>query len=233
MTIKKAFGTDGRALTLGQRLEQCITAAGGLNKASEAMSMTPQGLRKLVRDNSDEMHPAKRGGPLLPIVELAKAAGVTTDWIATGHDRRPDLGPVQGRSGFAVLYHYEASPKGQLVEVQDLHDAAVALRHDWLATIGIKPAHVSLMTMKGDAMAPTLRDGALLIVDRSIEAISGEGIYALIMGRGLAVRRAQLMLDGSAKLIADNPAYEPEMVPGKSLAGIKIAGRVRAAIVTL
>lgn len=233
MTIKKAFAVDGRALTLGQRLEQCIAAAGGLNKASEAMGMTPQGLRRLVRENSDELHAGKRGGPLLPIVELAKAAGVTTDWIATGHDRRPDLGPVQGKSGFAVLYHYEASPKGQLVEVEDLHDAAVALRHDWLATLGVKPAEVGLMTMKGDAMAPTLKDGALLIVDRSAKAITGDGIYALLMGRGLAVRRAQVLLDGSLKLIADNATYAPELVGAKAASEIKIAGRVRAAIVTL
>lgn len=220
-----AFGIDGRSLTLGQRIEQCITAAGGLNAAAEVVGMTPQGLRRLVREES------LRGPPLLSMLGLAQKAGVTLDWIATGYDRRPDLGLVPNQQ-FAVVARYEAKPDGSTIEIAD-HGGDVAFREAWLDRLGVHRGHAGLITMRGDAMVPTIRDGATLIVDRAATAITGVGIYALLIGREIGVRRAQILRDGSVKLSADNAIYEPEVVPAGDISGLHVAGRVRAVIVAV
>lgn len=226
MALAKAFGVDGRHMTVGQRIEQCIAAAGGLNRAAEAVGMTPQGLRGLVRERS------QRGAPLLPMLELARAAGVTLDWIATGHDRRPDLPDAPAR-GMTVLYRYELGLNGELIEIAD-HGTDVAFRNEYLTGLGIAhPSQVALLTVGDDAMAPTVPAGSLAVVDRAQRAIAGAGLYAIGTGAGIAVRRAQPMLDGSVKLLSDNPRYEPELVAAAAVKGLKVAGRVRAAIVTL
>lgn len=87
--------------------------------------------------------------------------------------------------------------------------------------------------MRGDGMAPTLRDGALLIIDRGWRSIRGDGIYAFSTDGGFVVRRAQALVDGSLQISADNPAYQPQIVPASSRAALHVEGRVRAALVTL
>ncbi|MDR0809247.1 MAG: S24 family peptidase [Gemmobacter sp.] len=51
-----------------------------------------------------------------------------------------------------------------------LHDSN--FRSDWLRREGIQPGKASLVRVRGDSMEPTLRDGAMVLVDPQIVRIS-------------------------------------------------------------
>jgi phage repressor protein C with HTH and peptisase S24 domain len=91
----------------------------------------------------------------------------------------------------------------------------LAFSRDWLASeLGLEPARAAYLEMEGDAMEPTLRPGACLLVDRSVgERGSWEGIYALYLDGELLVKRLQRLPDRRIKVSCDNPAYEDFLLP--------------------
>ncbi|MEQ1696987.1 MAG: S24 family peptidase [Hyphomicrobiaceae bacterium] len=224
MTTAKAFAIAAYELTLEQRIAQLVEMVGGQMRAAEIAGVSRTAIHKW-----------RNGQARIPIAEmllLARAAGVSLDWIATGYDRRPDL-PASSAGGFKVLYRYEASLSGKMIEIADNGGTDLALRETWLKEMGMRLDTTGVFEVRDDAMVPTIPEGSLLIADRSVTALTRSGIYAIIGANGIAVRRAQVMLDGTVKLIADNPRYEPEVLSAQAAGLLRIAGRVRAALVTL
>ncbi len=210
-------------MTREKRVEQLIAAAGGPTRAAELLKVSRATIYSWTKPDArlpfDEME------------ALARIGGVSLDWIATGYDRRPDLGP-QIPKEFLVLYRYEARRGDKLVEIEDA-GGDIAFREEWLTSIGISKGNAGLLTVEGDAMAPTIQGGTTVVVDRGVISIAGGGLYAMLHGGSISVRRVQVLRDGSLKLIADNPRYEAELVSAAEVKTLKVAGRVRAAIVTL
>lgn len=222
MAIVKAFGVDGSAMTRQQRLAMMIAGAGGPTKVAEMLRVSRGTLHNWTTRTDARV-------PFDEVVELARAAGVSLEWLATGKEHRGDA----ISRGMSILYRYEAGRAGELIEIAD-HGTDVAFRNEFLITLGIPhPERAALLSVVGDAMAPTVPQRSLLVIDRGVGSITDPGIYAILTGAGIAVRRAQPMRDGGLKLIADNPRYEPELVPAAEAPALRVAGRVRAAIVTL
>lgn len=81
---------------------------------------------------------------------------------------------------------------------------------DWLETpldinelLITRPAATYLLRVAGDSMTPTLEDGDLLVVDRSVNPRSGQIVVAAVAG-DLTVKRL-----GRGRLEADNPSHPP------------------------
>ncbi len=222
MADAKAFGVAGTALTRQQRLAMLVASAGGPTKAAETLNISRGTLHNWMTKEDARV-------PFDVVDVLARAAGVSLEWVATGRESRSDA----LARGMSVLYRYEIGRAGEMIEIAD-HGTDVAFRNEFLATLGIPhPERAALLSVTGDAMAPTVPQGSLLVIDRGAASITDPGIYALVTSAGVAVRRAQPMLDGGLKLIADNPRCEPETIPAAAVKALKVAGRVRAAIVTL
>lgn len=66
-----------------------------------------------------------------------------------------------------------------------------------------RPAATYLLRVAGDSMTPTLEDGDLLVVDRSVNPRPGQIVVAAVAG-DLTVKRL-----GRGRLEADNPAHPP------------------------
>ena len=210
----------GPRMTQAERVAALVAQLGGPTRAAEVAHVSRQTVSNWTTGRTLISMPEA--------LELARACGVTLDWIATGHDRRPDLAvPAPARGGFCLVYRYEAAADGRLVEIEDASEAAVAFREGWLADLGIAPVRAALLTARGDAMAPTVREGDLLLVDRGVTRIAGDGIYVISRTGALAIRRAQVLVDGAVMLIADNPRYHPERIEAGQVASIAVAGRVR------
>jgi len=223
MATAKAFAVAAYELTIEQRMAQLVEMVGGQMSAAKVAGVS-----------KGAIHKWRTGQARVPLPEallLAQHAGVSLDWVATGYDRRPDL-PATSAGGFKVLYRYEASPAGAMIEIAD-GGTDIALRETWFKDLGMRPDAAAVYAVRDDAMEPTIPIGSLLIVDRSATMITGSGLYAIVGVNGVAARRAQSMFDGSLKLIADNPRYEPELLSPASVGTLKIAGRVRAALVLL
>ena len=76
---------------------------------------------------------------------------------------------------------------------------------DFNAYLIAHPSATYCMRMSGDAMAPGITDGDILVVDRSLDATHDRVIVAILDGE-LTVRRLHRNSSGGI-LVADNSAY--------------------------
>lgn len=111
--------------------------------------------------------------------------------------------------------------------------AHLAFRKDWLRGIGVSPASAVIARSEGESMAPTIRGGDLVLIDRARAEPPAKvrepqdnrpaPIYALLDGEGSRVKRLDLAAPGLVALISDNPAVQTEYRP---LSAVSIIGRV-------
>jgi phage repressor protein C with HTH and peptisase S24 domain len=86
----------------------------------------------------------------------------------------------------------------------------LAFRHDWLRELtGGSPSGLSVITVNGDSMAPTLSDGDdILVAAQDAGDRLRDGIYVLRIEDMLNVKRlAMNPAGGGFEIRSDNPAY--------------------------
>lgn len=125
------------------------------------------------------------------------------------------------------FYDVEASAGAGAFVDQEFKTSEMAFRKDWLRLRGLKAAHCALIKARGDSMEPTIHDGDLLLVDRSIETIKDDAIYILQADHHLIVKRVQQTVDGALIVISDNDRYRDQTFDAIQAEKIKVAGRVR------
>lgn len=103
-------------------------------------------------------------------------------------------------------------------------DAVGTLRFStqWLRGMGLDPARLSVLSVAGDSMEPTLRDGDEILVDRSPRPWR-DGIHVVRIDDVLLVKRLESAGPGRVRVLSDNPAYPRFERP---LAEVAIIGRV-------
>lgn len=81
------------------------------------------------------------------------------------------------------------------------------------------------VVVRGNAMAPTLRDGDIAIVDVKSRSVTRDGLYVLHHAGGLVARRLTIAADeGSVAVTCDNESFAaPETT---AAAGLAITGRI-------
>jgi phage repressor protein C with HTH and peptisase S24 domain len=91
---------------------------------------------------------------------------------------------------------------------------------------GGDPSGLSMITVMGDSMEPTLSDGDDILVNRlDAAARVRDGIYVLRLGDGLHVKRVACGPDRSrVTVVSDNDAYPPW--PSIELRDLGLVGRV-------
>jgi len=91
------------------------------------------------------------------------------------------------------------------------------------------PAALMLRPMVGDSMAPDIDHNELIAIDTTVQAIEGDGIYALEKDKTLFVRRVEVHISGGYTLHARNSHYSAVRVEGAqgvAFRDMKILGRV-------
>ena len=145
---------------------------------------------------------------------LARACGVTVDWIANGEGARRDSPPI--------------GPHGPVV---DVGGAASSRREpvglDWLADrLALPVAELVAFPVLGDAMEPTLQDGDILVARRLAGSVIVPGIYAIAMDDSVIARRLEQRMDGTLVLGADNTRYTPQSLPPGEQRPFRIVGPI-------
>ena len=79
----------------------------------------------------------------------------------------------------------------------------------WWARHGFAPAHCMLIGVVGDAMAPTLPEGCLVMANRHRRRRGDGRIFALRTRDGLTVKRIVKDDQGKWLVVGDNPASTP------------------------
>jgi phage repressor protein C with HTH and peptisase S24 domain len=179
-----------------------------------------------VSDNAIYKWVSGRGQPsMVSLVNLARAARVSVEWLATGQDA------PKGQTHGIDVREYVRMPRGsvhtrasrgalQSYQIVDF----VAFKSDWLRRyFGVDPKNLMLIEAVGDSMSPTVDEGDLVLVDVREARFRHDGIYVIRSGHDLSIKRIQRRPDGKLIVRSDNPAYEPAIVSSES---INIVGHV-------
>ncbi len=90
-------------------------------------------------------------------------------------------------------------------------------------------ADCDVVRMRGDEMAPTIRDGDVMFVDRGLRRILGSGIYALELAGRTVVRRVETGLGAELTLKCEQPGYREHVMEDEAAAtrmGLRVLGKV-------
>lgn len=125
------------------------------------------------------------------------------------------------------LYDVDASAGGGAVISEERIVDRLAFRLDWIQkTLGVRPKDLVLISTSGDSMVPTLHPRDLLLMDRSVESLDDDAIYAVQMPDGLMVKRVQRDTDGTVLLKSDNPQYPPFSLDPSRLEQLRVVGKL-------
>ncbi len=234
--MPEELGRPGFAMTQQERIAQLVALVGGPVKAAQVIGKT--------RTHIDNMRKADAPLRLDDVLALARVAGVSLDWVATGYHVRPDLIERAGRDelsdagaggfggalpGFARLQPLRpeiVSAAGRSVERWTPSEMAVSAQ--WLDSAFGLTTDTARYAEAGDGgMEPVIGKGAVVIVD-SRPAAAKSGLYLVAVGDELLPRRVTRLPDGSADLVADADTrwrYSLPAEDGPELYRIVWAGR--------
>lgn len=175
---------------------------------------------------------------------LISGKGSTLDRISAPGISRHFSAAQQAMHGFAeeeaLVFARDFPPSFSLVPRLDVQASAgsgaigygedpldyLAFRTEWLRGRGINPNAARILTVRGDSMEETIRDGDVLLVDTSIDQVKDNAIYVLVLSSAVLVKRVHLRANGTVQLISDNPRYAPEEISASDVEMLNIAGRV-------
>lgn len=205
-----------------------------------------------------------RNGPHMPpfdrVTVLCRAAKIHVEWLATGEgprDIQPEVDLSRQRTdreqsdhpmteGRQIAKHsaevrllpkltVEPSAGSGLIPSGEAVDGYVAISDDYLREIGVDPRYAHVLRVSGRSMAPTINDKDVVIIDTSVRNAVTEGVYTLVYGEAVLIKRIRLLRDGGVTLVSDNKSegYLDETVPRSELATLSIVGRVKGHIRSL
>lgn len=172
-------------------------------------------------------------------LKIARACGVSLDWLADASAHKFPDSTAYPSAGQHRPARVLAEPQPGSAEECTGPDAQQALRcYDpgrkpalpwndaanclgqfafpgpWLAALAGGAAQgLVLLVARGDAMAPTLADGDLLLLDTTARQPGQEGVCALLLGGRLLIKRVQPLPERRVRLCSDNPAYQAVELP--------------------
>ncbi|MFZ3521559.1 helix-turn-helix domain-containing protein [Vibrio harveyi] len=174
-------------------------------------------------------------------VDLAKALGKSPKTISNWkhRDHIPEDIFIKARElsqngsvaprGYLELKFYDvevSAGHGTLVEKEEESSAMVFSERFIRQELGFNPNNIFLMPVRGDSMAPTLKNQSIVMVNR-VDGFSTDGIYVFRYDNRLMVKRLQFLPNG-IKVVSDNSSYEAWELGKKDIEGadFEIIGEV-------
>ena len=103
----------------------------------------------------------------------------------------------------------------------------LAFPRPWLQQLGVLPSQARLVSVTGDSMLPTLRDGDIVMIDQGRTTVQHGAIYALTdLDGSTRVKHIDLVPKQGLILRSANPTYPAEPRLTDKANGIKIIGQV-------
>jgi transcriptional regulator with XRE-family HTH domain len=153
---------------------------------------------------------------------LARATGVTLEWLVWGRGDGPEGADLIRVPRYAVEL---AAGDGRWNEarqwVEDVPYTPQFLRRVLNRS---SAAGLSVLEARGDSMFPTIHDGALVLVDEAQQRIT-DGIFAFVLDGDARLKRFRRSMSGLT-IISDNPAYPAEEIDTSQLSALQIIGQV-------
>ncbi|NIZ13938.1 LexA family transcriptional regulator [Phaeobacter sp. HF9A] len=168
------------------------------------------------------------------LTALSEHLGVSASWILTGQGDAmlPNEHTAHSNTQFISIprLEVEASAGNGAEVLAETETHTYAFHQEWLTRRGLKPATLSVISVRGDSMEPELNDGDLILIDRANTDLSDGKIYAVHFSGQLFVKRIQYVPGDSVRLISSNPHYAPIEIKNPEADGVRVVGRVVASM---
>jgi hypothetical protein len=183
------------------------------------------GLSKLVGRNAAYIQQfIKRGSPKrLP----EKERGILARYFGVDERMLGGLASSTAKLGLRTIPKLDVGASAGPGAMNDAEALAGKIGFDekWLRKLGVDPAHLSLIRVDGDSMAPTLANGDDIMVDSSAATSAlRDGVHVIRMDDVLMVKRLAKGPAGRLSVLSDNPAY-PDWADVDG-AAVAVVGRV-------
>jgi hypothetical protein len=183
------------------------------------------GLSKLVGRNAAYIQQfIKRGSPKrLP----EKERGILARYFGVDERMLGGLASSTAKLGLRTIPKLDVGASAGPGAMNDAEALAGKIGFDekWLRKLGVDPAHLSLIRVDGDSMAPTLANGDDIMVDSSAATSAlRDGVHVIRMDDVLMVKRLAKGSAGRLSVLSDNPAY-PDWADVDG-AAVAVVGRV-------
>lgn len=164
-------------------------------------------------------------------VMIAKTAGVNVEWLVTGAGQRLSEQDRTDDFAYVPVLDVAASAGTGLLVSEETVQEVIGFDSHWLRSqLNTSPRELSIITVQGDSMAPTLLDGDLIFVDHQVTDWR-DGIYVFQMDGDLLIKRLQRLPGGTVSVISDNPKFPPFTVDLNNPAcDLTVIGRYRGRI---
>ncbi len=87
--------------------------------------------------------------------------------------------------------------------------------------------HIEIISVSGESMEPTLKDGDMVFINKNKKDIQKGGIFVLLTENGLFIKRVVYKMNGQFDIVSDNPVYPVETI---SCDSFTVIGEVMGAI---
>jgi SOS-response transcriptional repressor LexA len=206
-----------------ERFKEVLTALGSLQLAADIAGFSTEQVAKW-RD-------AKARPPLWPVTRLCRSANRSLDWLVGAAGAEPVTVPSMAAAAnddvaYIPLLDVTASAGPGIENPFPDTVGHLPFPRRWLEELGVPQASAYLLELGGDSMEPTIRDGSICLLDARQQAPRVEGVYALIDGKDVRIKRIGRGWEGKIVLISDNERYESETLAAPEAEALRIAGKI-------
>ena len=188
---------------IGRRVRQALAESGlSMSEVGRRLGISPQSVR------------AWKIGQAVPSIdrlgELSKITGKSLAWLQGSDSATEEFPDENDRTVKIPLFSAYASA-GSGIESFDGDQIVklVVVDKDWLRlnVHCTSVNNINLITVNGDSMEPTLKDGDVIFVDTGITSFRSDSIYVARINGELFVKRFQKLPNGNLMMISDNTRY--------------------------
>ncbi|MCY0389604.1 helix-turn-helix transcriptional regulator [Robbsia sp. Bb-Pol-6] len=206
--------------------------------AREKAELSQAGLAKLVKISQSNIGNLESGArkSSRKIVEIAKALGVSPDWLANGTGNPGEKAQITAREsdpvppGYVRLRMLDATPfmgsAGTPIDFPEVIQYVDLLRDYLIVELGSNPESLDLLPARGDSMSGTIEHGDIVFVDRTVRCFEGDGVYVIVWQDGLMIKRLQGRAHGGIRIKSDNKNYDPIDIEQAETSDLTVCGRV-------
>lgn len=224
-----------------------------------ALNLSQDDLSKLAKVTQAAINKVETGQTKKPrnLAVYAGIFGVTESWLEYGTGPAPSF--LSSYAGNSEQTDYFVSPNSLGLDSSELGtpssvlfvdipfynvqlaagigltvfaDEAVDTRPIPYRTIhktGVQPDKAAVVTVIGESMEHTLLNGDEVLVDTSVKRPHSNGIFAFAFEDELRVKRFSKQMDGSWRVISDNPdksQFPDEFIAASNMQSVRIIGKV-------
>lgn len=133
---------------------------------------------------------------------------------------------------YVIIPHVDvkfSAGNGHIVEFEPTQNTkCTAQTWEWIQKKKVSPKHLITVDIDGDSMEPTIKDGSVVMLDKSINSLDqivSNKVYAIRYGGELKIKRLSRRFDGALIIDSDNPLHAREVVEPNQLEHISIIGK--------